>query len=233
MKFRYSLLNAFLQCPAAYYKQHVLGEAEPAKSSALEFGTSLHAGIKAILDGDDGISLFERYWNSLKSEDLIYYRHGWQELHDLAVNKFLPNFAARHAKKFTNFIQEETIEMPFLGEHTLQGTFDLAGDYEGSLVIADWKTSTQEYKRTKIDKNPQMYIYAELYRQKYGVLPKSIMYKVFIKAEGRIQTVEKSLTEERQVAMMKNVENIGKAILHLIETKALYHNEQGCYCREL
>lgn len=231
MIIRYSMLDSFVRCPAAFYKQHILGEVDTKKSSALEFGTALHLGIKTILEGGDGGAIFSMYWDSLRDTDMIYYRYGWQELKDLAINKFLPNFERLHAKKFKNFTQEETLSMPFLGEHTFQGTPDLYGEYNNALVIADWKTSSAEYKRLKIDKNPQMYCYAELYRQKYGKLPDKIMYKVFIKSEGRIQTIDKQLTQSVHTAMMKNVENISRAMLHMVDTKAVYHNHESCFCK--
>lgn len=230
---RYSMLNAFLQCPAAFHRQYILGETETQKSSALEFGTALHLGIRSILEGEDGVSDFNLYWDSLKDANMVYYRHGWQELRDLANNKFLHNFAKSHAKKFINPVQEVELSMPFLGEHTLQGTLDCFSDYEGQPTITDWKTSTQEYKRTKIEKNPQLYIYAALHRHKYGCLPTNIQYKVFIKSDGRIQTVKKELTIEAIDCMMKNVENISKAMIATIGTKEYYHNHESCYCKEI
>lgn len=238
------MLDAFLKCPAHMYKQYILGEVDTKKSSALEFGTALHLGIKTILEGGDGEGMFNMYWDSLRDVDMIYYRYGWTELRDLAIQKFLPNFGKLHAKKFTDIKQEETLVMPILlgqpchptqtpNNHYLQGTYDLLCQYEGQLTIVDWKTSSSEYKRNKIEKNPQLYIYAALCKHVYGTMPTQIMYKTFIKAEGRIQTMKYELTEQRLSNMMKNVEHIAQAMLNMIETKALYHNHESCYCKEI
>jgi hypothetical protein len=241
MIFRYSQIDAFLRCPTAWYKQYVLGEVETKKSSALEFGTALHLGIKTILEGDDGISSFDMYWQSVKDVDMIYYRHGWDELRKLAVEVFLPNFKKLHAKKFTDIKQEQQLSMP-LGLplvslaspiHEIQGTFDCLAMYEGELTLCDWKTSTNEYKRTRVEKNPQLYIYAALCKHTYGTLPTQIMYKTFIKSEGRIQTMKLQLSEERLEKMMLNVANIIDSMVYILGTKKLYHNHESCYCKEL
>lgn len=232
MIFRYSQIDSFLRCPAAWYKTYILGEAETKKSSALEFGTALHLGIKTILEGEDGIWSFNMYWDSVRDLDMIYYRHGWDELRKLAVEKFLPNFERLHAKKFSDIKQEQQLSMP-IGEHTLQGTFDCLGMYEDELTLCDWKTSTAEYKRNKIEKNPQLYIYAALCKHTYGTLPTQIMYKTFVKSEGRIQTMKLSLSEERLDKMMSNVANIVDSMVYILGTKKLYHNHESCYCREL
>lgn len=233
MIIRYSMLDSFTRCPANFYKTYILGEKDDSKSSALEYGTALHLGIRAILDGDSGVDNFLLYWNSLKDVSMIYYRYGWQELRDLAVNKFLPNFERLHAKKFTRIVQELTLEMPFLGDHTLQGTPDIVCDYEGLPSVFDWKSSSTEYKRNKLDKNPQLYIYAALSKYNNLTLPKTIGYKVFRKDAASIQTLKKELHIENLDAMMRNVENIAKAMLRMIETKELYHAHETCYCKSL
>lgn len=224
------MLNDFLTCPAAFYKRHILNEAESGTSSALHFGTALHLAINQILEGEDGLESFMMYWDSLKDKDMIYYRHGWQELRGLATEKFLPNFIRLHSKKFSNFKQEETLTMPFLGEHTFQGTYDFCGDYEGVLTLTDWKTTTNDYKFSKLEKNPQLYMYSKLYQHKYGVLPKQIMYKTFVKTKGSIQTLKLELTEEHLNSIVRNVEHTAKAMLHLISTKEVYHGAD-CYCK--
>lgn len=240
MIFRYSQINQFIQCPTAWYRQSILGEVETKRSSALEFGTAIHLGIKTILEDEDGIAVFDMYWGSVKNLDMVYYRHGWEELRKLAVEVFLPNFKKLHAKKFTNIKQEQQLSMPLFfdsrsdkGEITLQGTLDCLAQYEGELTLCDWKTSTAEYKRTKIEKNPQLYIYAALCKHAYGTVPTQIMYKTFIKSEGRIQTMKLQLSEERLEKMMVNVANIVRSMIYIVDTKQLYHNHESCWCKEL
>lgn len=217
-----------------FHRKYILGEVDKTKSSALEFGTALHLGIRSILEGEDGISDFQMYWDSLKDTEMVYYRFGWQELRDLACNKFLPNFIKMHAKKFSKSIQEETLECKIgvsgYDNTVLQGTFDLCGDYEGKLTLSDWKTSTKEYHLDKILRNPQMYIYAFLYQSKYHVLPEQLMYKVFIKSEGRIQTLKVPLTQEILDLQMNNVRSIVRAMYDMMKFNDWYCNYNNPFC---
>lgn len=232
------MLNAFATCPKAFYDTYILKKIQTDRSSALEFGTALHLGIRDILDGEDGAASFEMYWNSVKDVRMVYYGESWSDLRSVAMDSFLPNFKSRHAKKFTDFEQEVGMEMPFevhpkgdyYSDHILQGTADYIGRYEGLTTVADWKTSGKNYKPNKILLNPQMYIYAKLYEHKHGKIPEQILYKVFNKKTGTIHTHAKQLTAESLNAIFTQVEHLTKAMLHSIETKELYHGAD-CYCQ--
>lgn len=220
-----------------YYRQYVLNEREDVKSIDLEFGTALHLAIKTYFDGGDPVGAYNMYWNSLDFSKFPEARFSPQDLSVLALNKFMPNFIKLHAKKFTDFKQEETLEMDILfddthdtGSHRLQGTYDMLCDYEGVPTLVDWKTSAREYPKSKIEKNPQLYIYAALCKEAYGILPKQIMYKVFIKSEGRIQTLKLELTEEKLALQMKNVSAIIDNIIYMTSNKQFYSN-YNCYCK--
>ena len=230
MIIRYSMLDSFLACPVGFKRRYIDKIPDTERSSALEYGTAIHAAIREHFEGGDGIEVFKIFWDSLKDTEMIYYRHSWGELRNLAVNSFLPNFFRLHAKKYSNPKMEETIEIPFLG-HTLQGTYDMVSDYEGVLSVSDWKTASKEYPKDKILKNPQMYLYAELYRSKYGELPKQLIYKVFQKNSASIQTLKTELTEEKLAGQLQNVSCIVKNMLHCIETGSYYHRFD-CWCKE-
>lgn len=224
MIIRFSMIDSFLTCPKCYYKRYVLGKEDSVKSSATEFGSALHAAIRAHFEEGDPYIVFNMYWDSLKDIPMVIYRYGWQELRDLANNKFLPNFIRLHSKDFQNYKLEETIEMPLLGSHTLQGTFDLCGDYKGELTLTDWKTSSNDYKPSKIHRNHQPYVYSALYQYKYGVLPKRVMYKTFVKSKGSIQTTSAPVTEKILDLHIDNISNIVKSMLQITETKNVYTN---------
>ena len=223
------MIQDFLTCPKAFYNRHILGKIELDRSSALEFGTALHLGIRTILNGEDGIEPFLMYWNSLKDVRMTYYEHSWANLKELAVDSFLPNFKSRHAKKFDTIKQEIKMSIPFLGIHTLTGTTDYYGLYESIPTVADWKTSSKSYRKNKIEVNLQLYIYAKLVKETAGYLPKQIMYKVFNKKDGSINTLKKELTEKDINDTFVLVENAAKSMLRVIETKELYHGAE-CYC---
>lgn len=226
------MIQDFLTCPKAFYDRHVLGKLQLDKSSALEFGTALHLGIRMILYGEDGIEPFLLYWDSLKDTKMTYYEHSWKNLRELAVDSFLPNFKSRHAKKFSQHNQEIEMTIPFLGTHSIKGTTDFFGLYEGVPTVADWKTSSKAYRKNKTEVNLQLYIYAKLVKETQRILPKQIMYKVFNKKDGSINTLKKELTEKDINDTFILVENAAKSMLRVIETKELYHGPD-CYCERV
>jgi hypothetical protein len=235
MKIHYSELDLYLQCPQAYYQRYVLGVKDEQESSALHFGTALHLAIKNHFEGEDGLETFRMYWESMKSVDMVYYRHNWEMLNDLAINKFIPNFIKFHAKKYSNPVMEQLCEIPLFmhpmhGQIYLEGTFDMFSEYGGIPTMTDWKTSSAEYKKFKLDKNPQLYIYSALYKEKYGALPKAIQYKVFRKDNGSIQTLQKELTEQDLTRQLDNCTAIIKMMLNS-RAENLWPHSFSCFCK--
>lgn len=230
MKIHYSELDQYLSCPAAYHKRYILGIKDEQESSALHVGTALHAAIKTHFEGGDAQQVFLMYWDSLKNTDMIYYRHGFEELRQLGI-RWLGLFIKMHAKKFTDFKMEELVEAPLFGDVSIEGTFDMCGLYDGVLTMTDWKTSSRSYDDRKIIKNPQMYLYAHMYRHKYGQLPKQIQYKTFRKDNGGIQTIQKELTEENLELQLKNCRSIVKMMMHSREHN-LWPHTFSCYCKD-
>jgi hypothetical protein len=235
MKFHYSELDQFLSCPSAYKRRYIDDIRDTEESSALHCGTALHLAIKEHFEGGNAEEIFTLYWDSLKEVDMVYYRHGWKDLRDLGI-RWLGLFTRLHAKKFTEFKMEEMIQAPLFthdkyGEIIIEGTFDMCGLYEGVLTMTDWKTSTNAYKENKIIKNPQMYLYAHMYRHNYGRLPEVIQYKTFCKGTGGIQTLQKQLTEENLAVQLENCRSIIKLMLHAKENN-LYPHTFDCFCKE-
>ena len=229
MKFRYSGINTYLECPKKFKQIYVDNIVETQESIDLHFGTAMHSALQAHYEGNDPYDVFNMYWNSLLSKHLESARFNWDQLREMAVDTFIPNFIRLHAKKLDIIKLEETIEMPFIGSHSLTGTFDVVAKVDGKLTLLDYKTSAREYPIGKIYKNPQLYIYAKLYESKYGTPIEQIMYKVFIKTEKRIQTVKLDLQKERLDRMISNVEVICRDIVRRVETNEWYSNP-NCYC---
>jgi hypothetical protein len=225
------MLQAWLTCPKAFYDRYILGKIDTEQSASLHFGTAVHLGVRTALEGENGVEAFKMYWDSIKTVHMRYYDQSWGDLRDLGEH-FITNFKARHAKKFSDFTQELQMEMPFLGEHTLQGTADLIGMYEGKLSVCDWKTSSKAYRKNKILLNFQMYIYAKLYQHNFNRLPEQLVYKVFNKNDGNINTIVQPLTQQYLDAIVIDIEHATRGMLHAIETKQLWHGAD-CFCERL
>jgi hypothetical protein len=227
---RYSQIDTFVNCPMMYYRKYILNDVPFTTSDALEFGSALHLAIKTIFDGEDPYALWDVYWNSVKEKDLKYaYNMDWDKLNLLAKNTFLPNFIRLHQKKFADLKNEQQMEVPFY-EHTLQGTLDAVGMYEGKLSVIDWKTSGYEYPKAKIIRNPQMYMYAFMHHATTGQMPEQLVYKVFIKRDGRIQTLTHPITEKDVAKMMKNVYTIINSMEFMTKQNHWYCNFNNKYC---
>jgi PD-(D/E)XK nuclease superfamily len=232
MKFRYSQIQAFIDCPMGFKRRYIDGIQDMGKSSALELGTALHLAIKSHFEGEDPIEVFKMYWGSLKDVEMKYYRHSWEMLNDLAVYKWIPNFVRLHAKKYQDIKMEETCELSYNGGHgdiEFTGTFDMCSNYDGILTMTDWKTSSKEYKKNKVDNNPQMYLYAKMYENKYGVVPSKLQYKVFRKDNGGIQTLETELTKEKLDLRLQEICNIVLTMENMIKAGNWYHTFD-CFC---
>lgn len=237
MKIHYSELDLYLQCPFAYKKRYIDGIKDEEESSALHLGTALHAAIRNHFEGGDAEEAFLIYWDSLRETPMIYYRHGWQELRDIGI-RWIGLFIKMHAKRFTDFKMEELLEAPLFidGVHdngliSIEGTFDMCGMYENVFTLTDWKTSSKEYPKSKINKNPQMYLYAHMYKHRYGRLPDQIQYKVFRKDNGGIQTIKKEITKENLALQLANTRDIVKMMLHS-RANNLWPHTFNCYCKE-
>lgn len=236
MKFHYSEIDSFLSCPAGYKRRYIDKIKDTEESSALHGGTALHTAIKVHFEGGDAVETFLLYWDSLKDTPMIYYRHSWEDLRSLGI-RWLGLFTKMHAKKFTDYKMEELIEAPLFfddvydnGQISIEGTFDMCGLYDGVLTMTDWKTSGAPYKENKIIKNPQMYMYSEMYKHNFGELPKMIQYKTFCKNTGGIQTLQKQLTPENLTGQMDNVRAIIKLMLGAKQYN-LYPHSLDCWCK--
>jgi len=229
MRFRYSMIQTYLDCPNKFKQLYVDKVVEQQESIDLHFGTAMHSALQGHYEDNDPYEIFNMYWNSIKEKHLQSARFNWEQLREMAVGTFLPNFIRLHAKKFNIIKLEETLEMPFLGSHTLQGTFDVVAKVDGQLTLIDYKTSAREYTMSKLYRSPQLYIYAMLYEHHYGTPIEQIMYKVFIKQEKRIQTIKLDLQRDRMDRMIKNVETICGDMVSRIESNKWFSNP-NCYC---
>ncbi len=227
------MIEEFLKCPKSFHSKYILHPDKKEESVPLLYGSGVHLTLKTHFEGGDPFAVWDMYWNMVKLKELDYGRDSWDYLNDITKTKFLPNFLKLHAKKFTDTKQEQTIGMNLsrISDRVrLQGTYDMLCDYEGVPTLVDWKTSAREYKQEKLERNPQLYIYAALCKHAYGSLPKQLMYKVFIKGEGRIQTLKIDLTETSLQLQMENVYSIVEQMLQMIESNSYYCNYNNQYC---
>ena len=203
--FRYSALDASMRCLRKYQYQYIdkVPSGQP-ESADMNFGTAVHAGLNAILEGEDGLSVFNFYWQSEKNKERKYGAHDWAALEQLG-QIFLTRFKSRHAKKFKPVAMEQKL-ISSLGAFTLEGTPDFIGEFEGVPSVVDFKTSYRPYPNTKIVHNPQLYIYAAMAAAKLQYMPEQLVYMVFCKSpEPRIQVIKRAITPQDIEEMLLTV----------------------------
>ena len=234
MIIRHSQIEQYLQCHRKYYLSHVLGQTEERTSSALAFGSAMHSALQAFIEGGDPFVAFSLYWDSVQGQNLEYdHNYDWETLNRIALDSFLPKFLKGPAMKLRNAESEMTLTAPILGEHTLQGTIDWIGEYDGEFTLGDWKTSKSRYHESKIYKSLQMYIYAYLYLKNFGRLPDYLRYTVFVKTDRGLQNnLSIKLTNELVMHRMGIVEEIVKDIVRRVEAKdeKVWFPNPGCFC---
>lgn len=226
-RINYSAINTAYKCPRLYQYQYVdklPPDADSKDSGDLHFGTAVHAGLQALLEGDNGLEVFASYWESIRDKDLAYSRFKWTDLKVMGET-FITRFERLHLKKFKNVTCEETIEVPFL-DGLLYGTPDVRCDYDGVRSIVDFKTSGQPYDKDKIVTSEQFGIYKLLAQKKHDDIINQYVYYVFVKQpEPRIQVITYSPSTDEYVSMIENVSHVASE-LHLKEKHS--QNRNGC-----
>lgn len=221
----YSAISAAYTCFQKYKYLYIdkLKELGP-ESANLHFGTALHMGLQAILEGDDPLPAFSLYMQSLNGKEIDWGRYGLEEYSKMG-DVFLARFSRLHAKHFTNTITMESRLYGNLGDVKLEGTPDWVGSYKGVPSLVDFKTSGYTYPKEKIVVNEQMPLYAHLVEQNFGVKVEQLVYYVFVKADQRIQVQTHPLTKEFMKAKLDNI----KLMCDDLSTRRVFpKNTNGC-----
>lgn len=203
--FWYSKINDYRTCPTLYKVKHIDGVKLDSRSLDMEFGTAIHLAVNDILLGNEGVELFDLYWDSIKNEDLPKSRFDWKCL-QYNAHKLLPRFARLHAKHFLPHAMEERIFTEFKG-HLVEGTPDFLGDYKNIPSIVDFKTAGARYDEKKIIAEDQLSSYAAMAIKKLGYTPKQRVYVVFIKhyTDPSIQILKSPLTDDAILCITNNM----------------------------
>lgn len=220
MKYRYSGLETAQTCLRKFKEVYIDG-APSEESTDLLFGTALHAGLQAILEGAPGNPVT----CAVLSTAIDGIKEGRKSIAELTSlgETFLSRFERLHAKKFDG--KCEVALSGKMGEYEMEGTADFVGIYEGVPSIVDFKTSAYAYPKEKILTSHQMPIYSHLAKQTCGFEAKQIVYVVFCKQDGRIQTLTRTLTPE---FLDNHLENVVLCIKDLENRTEYPKNSRNC-----
>lgn len=211
---RYSTISDYYRCPTLHRLKHVdKAIPEDTKSTALLFGTALHAGIEGYFEGVDGAEIFTAVWRTHQhKKGLRYYgRSTWESLLDDG-EVLLSRFKRLHFKHFEPELIERKHEVTLNGHSgpvRLRGTVDWAGLYKGKKSIVDWKTASRVYPKDEIIRKEQLLVYHKL-AQDLGFEADQVVYVVFVKSPAgpRIQVVEREITKKEVDKELENVYDV-------------------------
>lgn len=203
--FWFSKIGDFKMCPRKYKLRHIDGLKVDEKSGDLEFGTAMHLGLNTLLEGGNGLEIFNIYWESLNHKDYQWGKFGWEACKDLA-RTFLTRFERLHLPHLKPYKMEERIHY-LIDSVAWEGTPDFVGEYKGKRCILDFKTSGSKYDKRRIDTEEQLTLYSELAKHAWKYNAEELVYMVFVKdfKEPSIQVLKKELTSTAQSSTMLNM----------------------------
>lgn len=206
--FSYSELSSALSCNRMYQYLYIdkLQVEEP-ESLALHFGSALHAGLNAILEGSAG-GAFAAYWDSVAAMEFNKDRHSHESLGEMG-QLFLERFYRLHKPHYELIHGEDRLYANSPRGVKLEGTPDALVMYKGKLTLVDFKTSSQRYADGKVESSDQLRLYAYLLQENLNVKIEQIAYVVFIKTkEPSIQMQVMELDQEDLKLRIANIETL-------------------------
>lgn len=229
MNYRYSAIADYYKCPRYYQLRHIL-QIQPVvtPSSALKFGTAIHAGVESYFKQENGVDTFEAFWEAERGKDLVYYGgETWDSL--LADGKVLLNkFDKYHLRHLEPAYIEQKLSGT-LGPIKLEGTVDFAGKYKGINSIVDFKTSGKPYNVDKLITNEQMFIYGHMLEQKQGFKAEQHIYIVFKKSrwsqDAGIQVLARPVNTISKTSSLNNVKEVAQ---QMSDTTCFTMNKNSC-----
>lgn len=225
--FRYSMLNSAHFCLTKAKLQYIDKIPEPGlKGAYFAFGTGLHLGLENYLQGEDGGQIFRLFWKNLNIAEYDWKssRDSYDALGTIA-DELLRKWEKGHRKHYEVLHTEFPLQGAING-FNVTGTADFVGYYKGVLSIVDWKTSQSQYDKRKGLVDSQMWIYAELLKQKYDIQVEQLVYAPFVKYGSIVQTpIVIPYTADKAKSMLDNATLVMRDLSGRVEWP---RNEQNC-----
>lgn len=222
----FSHYSTLLRCKQLYQYQIVekLPSTQPSNGN-LEFGSAIHAGIFACLNGQDGNAVFTFDWDLHADKEIDY---GWKHSHESLLqlgNGFITKFKKGYRKDIKMICGEKRLSMVYKGIQ-FEGTPDNYAEYLGKKTLFDWKTSSYNYDTDKVLNSLQLNLYALLLEEnKIGTVDQ-LCYFVFNKEKGSIQTpVIELFDREKALLMLDDM----VAYIQMLDSGPVTKNPNSCY----
>jgi putative RecB family exonuclease len=244
----WSAISTFRTCPLKYKFRYVDGLPEESVSSALVFGTGIHAAIEqhfqSLLAGDvqpDVDRLMFAYRSAWLPHDPDVVSFGGSETRaalDALASKMLTAFLSSPAASVQGRVlgvEEEIRGMLVEGVPDLYGRVDLLTEDSDSLVITDIKTSRGKWSPEQVeDSGEQLLLYSHLASE---ISPgKKIATRFLVLTKTKEPVVEEHVREVEPAAVKRTLAGVER-VWRAIESAVFYPAPSimscsGCCFRE-
>jgi putative RecB family exonuclease len=223
----WSAISTFRSCPLKYWFRYVAGLPEESVSSALVFGTGIHAAIETVyraeLAGEakpDLDALLFAYRSAWLPHDPDAIQFGSSETRgslDALAGKMLAAFLASPAASVRGRVlgvEEEIRGTVVEGVPDLFGRVDLLTEDDDQLVLTDFKTSRGKWSPEQADDASEQLV---LYSKLAGELApgKKLVTRFLVLTKTKEPIVEEHLGEvrpDRVARTVTSVERVWRAV---------------------
>lgn len=193
----FSRIKARKNCPMAEHIRYDLELVPRNKKKSLGLGSAVHLGLETD-DIDKAVGYFDGVFPDSQEEA------NELEVQRATVRAMLTGYFNRFGKWGEETIRELSFDIPIRNPKTgavsrsfrLQGKIDAITVIDGKTWLVEYKTASQINKgyfdRVSLDEQITLYMYA--YREKFGVKPEGVIYRVLKKPTIR-QTKKESLEQ--------------------------------------
>ena len=180
MRYSYSKLTSFYDCPYAFYRYYQLGE-EGESNLFASYGILVHSILERYAKGTLKLEeLPEEFEASFEMEITEPIMMFGKDLTQTYYNNGIIFFA-----NFKGFWGLHPLESEYrfeinLGKNTFVGVIDLlAKDDNDNFIVVDHKSSSKFSKKELKTKARQLYLYAKAVYDKYGKFPTELWFNHF------------------------------------------------------
>lgn len=219
MRWSFSRVNAFENCPYEWYLRYLYG-LEPETSFYASYGSFIHKIIERFYRGEIQSEEMVAEFLSGFSENVVGKRPS-EKIVASYIEKGIKYFEAFRPFPFECVAVEDRIEFG-IGQRNFIAFVDYIGlDERGDYVIIDHKSrdlkqlSGRSLKKTLKDAEllhylQQLYLYAEAVRQKYGKLPTKLCFNCFKSGVFITNSFDPERFEQVKRDILKEIEYISE-----------------------
>ena len=223
----WSAISTFRSCPLKYWFRYVAGLPEESVSSALVFGTGIHAAIEdfyraelageAKPDVEQVMFAYRSAWLPHDPEKISFGSSETRASLDLLATKMLTAFLKSPAASVQGRVlgvEEEIRGMLLEGVPDLYGRIDLVTEDNDRLVLTDFKTSRGKWSPEQAeDASEQLVLYSKLAGE---LAPgKKIVTRFLVLTKTKEPVIEEHVREVSTAAVKRTlagVERVWRAI---------------------